>query len=179
MDPQSTHTARYSTAAVHFCHVLVQSHMQMYKSFILDSALTKESTQTILFPWKYQAIENRKEFLMPFYLHRQERHLIICSKAEECQVPNHSCHFIEWLCVFVYLCVLCLSAQAWSKNGNPVTDFAHSSQYLVNVFIHCVNKCTVCLVEVEVTGRWLPPTEFEFRFYIERVFTRASQAHLN
>lgn len=43
----------HSTAAVHFCHVLVQSHMQMHKSFILDIALTKESTQTILFPWKY------------------------------------------------------------------------------------------------------------------------------
>lgn len=41
------------TAAVHFCHVLVQSHMQMHKSFILDSVLTKEPTQTILLPWKY------------------------------------------------------------------------------------------------------------------------------
>lgn len=80
--------------------------MQMHKSFIIDSALAKGSTQTILFPWKYQATENRNELLMLFffsffYPHAQKRHLIICSKAEERQVPNHSCHFAEWLRVCV------------------------------------------------------------------------------
>lgn len=169
MDPQSTHTARHSSAAVHFCHVLVQSHMQMHKSFILDSALAKESTQTILFPWKYQSIENIKEFRMPFYLRTQICHLIICSKAEERQVPNQSCRFAEWLWVFVYLRMF--FAGAWRKNGNPVTAFAHRSQYLVNIFIHCVNKSTVCLEEAEVTGRQLPPTEFWFGFHIKTVFT--------
>lgn len=166
MDPQSTHTARHSSAAVHFCHVLVQSHMQMHKSFILDSALAKASTQTILFPWKYQSIENIKEFRMPFYLRTQICHLIICSKAEERQVPNQSCWMTLSVCLFADV-----FAGAWRKNGNPVTAFAHRSQYLVNIFIHCVNKSTVCLEEAEVTGRRLPPTEFWFVFHIKTVFT--------
>lgn len=53
----------------------------------------------------------------------------------------------------VCLRTLYIFAGACSKNVNPVTAFAHWSQYLVNIFIHCVNKSTLCLVEAEVTGR--------------------------
>lgn len=93
------------TAAVHFCHVLVQSHMQMHKSFILDSVLTKEPTQTILLSWKYQGIENRKEFLMPFYLHTQRHHLIICSKAE--RAPSaQSLMSLYWMTLCLFVCCM-------------------------------------------------------------------------
>ena len=34
VDPESTHAARHGTAAEHVCHVLIQSHMQMHKTFI-------------------------------------------------------------------------------------------------------------------------------------------------
>lgn len=62
-------------------------------------------------------------------------------------------------------------AWVWSENGKPVTAFAHRSQYIVNIFIRCVSKSRVCLVEAEVTGRWLPPTEFWYGFYVKTDFT--------
>lgn len=105
---------------------------------------------------------------MPHYQHTQKHHLIICSKAEEHQVCNHSCHYAEWLCVCLLFVVF---ARAWSENGNPVTAFAHRSQYIVNIFIRRVSKSRVCLVEAEVTGWWLPPTEFWYGFYVKTDFT--------
>ncbi len=117
---------------------------------------------------KYKGISNA------IYLHTQIRHLIICSKEEQRQVPNHSCPCAEWLCLFVYLCMFV--AAAWSKNGKPVTALL-MSQYLVNIFIHCVNKSTVCVVEAEVTGRQIPPTKFQFGFHIQTVFHYGLHKH--
>lgn len=73
----------------------------------------------------------------------------------------------------VCLCTLYIFAGACNKNVNPVTAFAYWSQYLVNIFIHCVNKSALCLAEAEVTGRRLTPTQFGFGSHINRVFSTA------
>lgn len=145
--------------------------MQMHKSFILDSALAKESTQTILFPWKYQAIENTKEYLMPFYLHTQKRHLIICSKAEE----RHVLMSLYWMTLRVCLFV-CVFAGAWRKSGNPVRFCSQESIPCQHLYTLRVNKSTVWW-EQNRRGWWLPPTEFKFGFHIERAFTTGSAKH--
>lgn len=150
--------------------------MQMHKSFILDSALTKESTHTILFPWIYQAIDNTKEFLILFYPHTQKRHLIICSSAEERQVPNHSCHFAEWLGVFVYLCAFLL--------GRGVRMVTLSQLLLtgVNTLSTSLYTVSTSLLSVWWQQKWQDddchPQSFSLVFILRQNSLWASQAHL-
>lgn len=62
----------------------------------------------------------------------KKRHLIICSNAE---VHNHS-RRRDGITLFVYLCVFLLRrAIGQPPTPTPVTAPAHTSQYLVNIFI--------------------------------------------
>lgn len=132
MDPKSTHTAHHSTAAVHFCHVFVRSHMQMHKSFILNITLTKESTQTILFPWKY--LPNRKykgipNVILLAWTATPINYLHSGWSAQSLMSPSpNDCLLVD---VFTEMC---------RKSGNPVSAFAHMSQYLVNIFTNCAKS---------------------------------------
>lgn len=49
-DAAFAHTARHSTAAAHFCHVLVQSDLQRHNSFISDTAAILDPAQAVWFP---------------------------------------------------------------------------------------------------------------------------------
>lgn len=172
MDPPSTHIARHSAAALHFCHVLVQSHMQMHKSFIFDIALTKSLDKPFCslgnIPW----IENTKDFLMPFYQHKQKRQLIIFSKAEERQVNDHVTALNDSVGLFTCMFLLGRGLRMATLSQLLLTGLNTLSTYLLGV--------STSLNSVRWKQKWQDgechPLNFSLVFTLRQILLWASQA---